>query len=294
MKMIRIILALSLGLVLSLGLAGCNGGEVADGGAAGGGEGLAQAEIDQIVAGVTTAQYDSAKMDFDTNMVMEVIGGAEPIEMTMWGNGTGIMDMVNQEMQMSMDMTMDIPEMGEQAMTTQVYLVGDWMYTGIEIPDFGDQWFKTEVMPGTWEQQNQLEQQIAFFRESVGIEYLGMEAVEGTDCYVFDIVPSMEALEALLAQQSSAMGTMDFSQLDLADLFEEMRIKEWVAGDSYRVLKSEVYMRMQMLPEDVGASESDFDRMVMDMDMTSTMYDYDQPVSIDLPEEALDAEEMPY
>lgn len=289
MKAVKIILALALALVLSLTLVGCNGE-----GGNGGGEGLSQAEIDQIIANVTTAKYDTVKMAFDMAMDMEVVGGDEEIKMDMVGDGTGVMDMVNREMQMTMNMSVDIPELGQQTVASQVYLVGEWMYTGAEMPGLGEQWFKMKVMPGMWEQQNQLEQQIALFEEYVEIEYLGIEAVDGTDCYVFEIVPSMEALGDLLNQQASGMSGVDFSQMDLADLFEEMSVKEWIAVDGYRVLESEVYMRMQLKPEDVGAAGGEFDKMVMDINMTMRMYDYDQPVSIVLPPEAADAQEMPY
>jgi len=53
-------------------------------------------------------------------------------------------------------------------------------------------------------------------------------------------------------------------------------------------------MRMRMRPEDVGATEADFDKMVMDMNIAMRSYDYNQPVSIVLPPEAADAPEMPY
>jgi len=281
MSAVKIILALSLALVLSFTLLGCD-------------QGLPQDEIDRLIENVANAQYDTVKMDMDMTMTVEVIGGPEPFDMTMVGDGTAFMDVANREMQMTMNMSVDLPEMGEQTMVNKVYLVGDWMYTGVEIPDFGEQWFKTEVMPGTWEQQNQLEQQIAFLSTAVEVKSLPDQAVDGTDCYVFEIVPSVEALGELLSQQSSTMGGMDFSQLDLANLFEEMVVKEWIARDSYQVLKTEVYMRMQIRPEDVGATEADFDKMVMDMNMTMRSYDYNQPVSIVLPPEAADAPEMPY
>jgi len=281
MSAVKIILALSLALVLSFTLLGCD-------------QGLPQDEIDRLIENVANAQYDTVKMDMDMTMTVEVIGGPEPFDMTMVGDGTAFTDVANREMQMTMNMSVDLPEMGEQTMVSKVYLVGDWMYTGVEIPDFGEQWFKTEVIPGTWEQQNQLEQQIAFLSTAVEVKSLPDQAVDGTDCYVFEIVPSVEALGELLSQQSSTMGGMDFSQLDLANLFEEMVVKEWIARDSYQVLKTEVYMRMQIRPDDVGATEADFDKMVMDMNMTMRSYDYNQPVSIDLPEGALDAVEMPY
>jgi hypothetical protein len=280
MSVVKVILALSLALVLSLAVIGCD-------------QGLPQDEIDRIIENVTTAQFDSVSMDMDMTMNMEVVGGSDPGKMTMWGDGVGIMDMANRELQMTMDMSMDISELGVQTMVTKTYLVGEWMYTGVGIPDLGEHWFKTEAMPGLWEQQNQLEQQIEFLKSAVEVKSLDDQTVDGTDCYVFEVVPSVEALGELLSQQSSAMGGMDFSKFNLADLFEEMRVKEWIARDSYQVLKTEVYVRMQMHPADVGATEDDFDKIVMDMDMTMRLYDYNQPVSIDLPDEALEAEEMP-
>jgi hypothetical protein len=280
MKAAKIILALSLALVMSLTLVGCD-------------KGLPQDEIDRIIENVASAQYDTVTIDMDMTMTAEIVGGPEEMEMTMVGAGTGVMDMANREMQMTMNMSMDIPEMGTQTMVSKTYLIDDWMYTGVGAPDFGEQWFKMGTTPGMWEQQSQLEQQLAFLKSAVTVKSLPDQAVDGTDCYVFEVVPSMEALGELLSQQASSTG-VDFGQMDLANLFEEMKVTEWIAKDSYQVLKTEVYMRMQMQPEDVGATEADFDKMLMDMNMTMRSYDYNQPVSIILPPEALDAQEMPY
>ena len=274
---VKRILVLSLALILSFTLVGC-GGE------------LTQEEVDRIITNVTTAQYDTVKIDMDMLMAVEVVGGSEPGEMTMVGGGSGVMDMANREMQMTMNMTMDIPELGEQEMETEVYLVGEWMYTSVDIPEIGKQWIKMEVTQDIWQQQNQIEQQIELLKTAVEVNYLGSEAVNGTTCYVFEIVPSMEALGELLSQQAPGM---DFSQLNLADLYKEMSVKEWIAKDSYQVMKTEVDMVMEMRPEDVDATEADFEKMAMDINMGMRLYDYNQPVSITLPPEALDAPEMP-
>jgi hypothetical protein len=278
-KAVKIILALSLALVLSLAVVGCD-------------QGLPQEEIDRIVENVASAQIDTVKIDMDMDMTMTVKGGASPGQMTMTGTGSGVMDMADREMQMAMDMSMDIPEIGVQTIATESYLVGEWMYTGFEIPELGQQWLKTAVTPDMWEQQSQVKQQIEFLKTAVKVRSLPDEAVDGTNCYVFEVVPSLEALGELLSQQSSVIG-MDLSQLELADLFKEMRIKEWIAQDSYQVLKSEVYMQMQIEPADVGATSADFDTMVIDMNIAMKLYDYNQPVSIELPDGALDAQEIP-
>lgn len=278
---IKTILALSLALVLSFTLVGC-GGE------------LTQEEIDRIVTNVTTTQYDTVKIDMDMSMTVEVVGGDEPGEVTMVGDGTGVMDIANKEMQMTMNMTMDIPEQGEQEMATEVYLVGGWMYTGVDVPELGTQWIKMPATEGMWQQQSQIEQQIELLRTAVEVDYLGSETVGGTDCYVFKVVPSMEALGELLSQQAFGMGGMDFGEFNLADLFKEMTVKEWIAKDSYRVMKAEVGMVLEMRPADVGATEADFEKMTIDINVGERLYDYNQPVSIELPDEALNAQEMPY
>ena len=278
---IKTMLALSLALVLSFTLVGCT-------------EELPQEEIDRIIENVTTTQYDTVKIDMDMSMTVKVEGGSEPGEMTMVGDGTGAMDMANREMQMTMNMTMDIPELGKQDMVTEVYLVGGWIYTSVDIPEIGEQWIKMEFSEDIWQQQSQIEQQIELLKTAVEVDYLGSEAVNGTDCYVFKVVPSMEALGELLSQQVSGMGGMDFGQLNLADLIKEMSVKEWIARDSYRVMKAEVGMVMEMRPADVGATEADFEKMTMDMNIVQRLYDYNQPVSITLPPEALEAQEMPY
>jgi hypothetical protein len=281
MAAVKVILALSLALVLSLAVVGCD-------------RGLPQEEVDRIIENVANARFDSLKLELDMTVNMKVVGGSDPGEMTMTGTGNGVVDIANHEMQMAMDLSMDIPEMGVQTFATESYLVGEWMYTSFEIPELGQQWLKTAVTPGMWEQRSQLEQQIELLKTAVKVKSLADQLVDGTNCYVFEVVPSLEALGEMLSQQTSAAGIMDLSQLDLANLFKEMRVKAWIAQDSYRVLKSEVYAQMQVGPGDVGATEADFEWMVLDINIARKTYGYNQPVSIVLPPEALEAEEMPH
>jgi hypothetical protein len=49
---------------------------------------------------------------------------------------------------------------------------------------------------------------------------------------------------------------------------------------------------MEITPEDVGATAEDFEKITMDMNIEETIHDYNQPVSVMLPPEALNATEM--
>jgi hypothetical protein len=278
-----LILFLSLVLVLSLTLVtfvGC--------------EELTQEEIDQIVANVTSAQFDTVSFDVETTMTMEWVGGADSRTMTMAVDGTGAVDRANEEMQMTMNMAEDMPGMGEQEMAGEIYIVGGWMYTKMDLLELGEQWMKIEVTEEVWQQQSLIDEQLEFLETAAEINYLGSKTVNGTECYLFEVVPDMEALGELLAQETYGMENMDFSQLDLADLCKELSIKAWIAKDSYLLMKSEVEMVLEMSASDLGAIAGDADKVTIDVKMVESFYDYNQPVSIELPPEALDAEELPY
>jgi len=276
-----LLLLLSLALVLSFVLAGC-------------GEELPQDEIDQIIANVTTAQYDTVSFDMEMPMTMKLVGGSEAGTMTMDINGSGVMDSVNKEMQATMNMAMDIPGFGEQEMDAEVYIVGGLMYTKVDLLGLGEQWSKMELTEEMWQEQSQIEPLVGFLETAVEINYLGTKTLNGTECYLFEIVPDMGELGELLGQETSVMGIMDFSQFDLADMYKEFSFKEWIAKDSYLIMKVELEMVVEMSASDVGATADDFDTMTMDVKLVENFYDYNQPVSIELPPEALDAEEMPY
>jgi len=46
---------------------------------------------------------------------------------------------------------------------------------------------------------------------------------------------------------------------------------------------------MEIRPGDVGATEADFQKITMDRNTEAKFYDYNEPVSIELPAEALEA-----
>ena len=275
------ILALSLALVLSFSFWGCT--EVG---------GLSQEEIDRLVANTIDAypEVTTVKFDMDMLMTLEVTGGTDPMKMTMAMGGSGAIDSTELEMQMTMDMMMDIPGLFKESMTTDCYIVGEWMYVKVAIPGVGEEWVREKVTADVWQEQfdtTQIEQQIEFLKTATLISYLGSETVNGADCYIFEVLPDMGELMGVLSEQQEATG-LDFSSMpDLGDLFQEMSLKMWIAKDSYQTMKTDLYMMMEMLPGYVGATEDDFTRMTIVMSMTMSLYDYDEPVSITIPPEAL-------
>jgi hypothetical protein len=277
------LLLLSLALVLSFSLVafvGCK-------------EKLPQEEIDQIIAGATAASYDTVSFDMDLPMTVKAEGGSEPGTMNADMSGSGAIDIPNRAMQMTMGMELSMSGEGSQEMDAEVYVLDGWMYTGMDIPGLGENWMKMELTELAWQQQVQVDQYVELLATAVEVDYKGTETVNGVECYVFEIEPNMATLTDLLQQETSSLGMMDLSGLDVAELYQELSVKEWLAKDSYLLQRTEVEMTLEIRPGDVGATSNDFEKMSVELKMAMRFYAYNQPFTVVLPPEALDAEEMP-
>jgi hypothetical protein len=282
MSALKKLLLLSLALVLSFSLVafvGC-------------GEKLTQGEIDELIANITSAKPETFSFDMHVPLSVEVAGGSEPGTLTAAIFSTGVIDVVNEDMQMAMDMTMDIPDEGEQDMSAEIYFVDDWVYMGMDIPDLGEQWMKMRADEDMWQQQCPLEQQLEMWEGAVEVRSLGSQTVNGVECFLYEIEPDMAVLSDMLAQGTSGMG-FDLSGFDVAELYQELSVKGWLAQDSYLPVQMEVKVVMEVGADDAAAFGGDFDSMTIDVIMNMNFYDYNQPVSIELPPEALEAKEMP-
>lgn len=278
------LLLLSLALVLSFTLVtfvGC-------------GEKLPQEEIDQTIAGALAASYDTVSFDMDVPMTIKVEGGSAPETMTADMSSSGFVDIINRAMQMTIGVEMNVPGAGSQYMDAKIYVLEGWMYTGVDVPDMDEQWQKMELTEEMWQQQDQVEQYVELLTTAVEVDYKGTETVNGVECYVFEVEPDMATLSDLMAQETSGLGIMGLGGLDLGELYQELTVKEWLAKDSYLLQKTEVELVMEIRPSDVGATGDDFEKMTIDIEMTMRFYDYDQPFTVVLPPEALDAEEISY
>ncbi len=279
MLILKRLLVLSLALVLALAFVGC--------------QGLLQEEIDRIIAGATTPQVDT--VGFDTHMLMEVslTGESSTGSATLSFDITnGVMDVANEKMHYEMAMVMDVPLMGEQELAGEVYIVDGWMYTRMDFFGLGEQWAKMELNEETWQQQDPLFEQLEFLAAAVEVNYLRTEMVDDTECYLFEIVPDMEALGEMLSEEMAGMGTLDFSQFDLEEFSTDLSVREWIAVDSSLLMKVEIYLAMEMSASEAGVSEEGIDSMTTEVTMVVNFHNYNEPVFIELPPEALEAEEI--
>ena len=252
---------------------------------------LTQEDLEQLVNDVlvANAEVETVRFDMNTTTKMEMIGGPQPEGATMVGEGTGAIDSANKKMQIIIDMDIDVPGKEKQSMPMESYLVDGWMHIKVSVEEKGAQWVKMQFPDDMWDSQSQISQQIELLKTAKEVNFLGSADVNGTDCYVVEVVPGTEALDKMLSQiQMPDIEGADLSQLSFADMIKEMSFKQWIAEDGYLIMKSETHVVMEITPEDVGASVEEFQKITADQSAVMVFYDYNEPVSIELPVEALD------
>lgn len=253
---------------------------------------------EEILSNTTSAmaKIDSYKIAYDMVLDMEIVGGKQAMKIAMDGTGTGAMDVINKKMQMALDMNAEIPGAGtsqvKMSLTMEMFMVDGWLYTKMTIPMSGVKWTKTKV-EGNEISQDQLAQLIQLMKSTILTTLTGSEKVNGIDCYVLQITPNMTDLwQWMMSQQGSNLtGDVDLSQFDLSKLIKSYELKYWISKTDFNLIKAKANMSMDVDPATVGASVGDFERMTMLIDLGMTFSDYNKAVNIQLPADAVNAEE---
>jgi len=271
------ILTVSLALVMVLSLAAC----------------AKEPSAQEIVDGVIESLDDIRTYQFDMDMTLDMAGEAEGevFEGTMVIDSSGASDFENRQMRMDVTINVAVPGEDEIEMAMEMYLIGDMMYTMMEIPEMGPMWIKSEMPEEYWEEMRQVEPQIELL-EVAQVEVIGSERVGGIDCYVLEVSPDLEQLWQIVMQQAEMAGGMpDVAEEFLQEIFRSFSVKQWVAKDTYFMTKAEMDMAVELTSEAMGFPEEGI--LTMDIAMVLLAYDYNQPVSIELPPEAEEAVEVP-
>ena len=280
------ILSISLVLVMALSLVACAK------------EAEEEAELpsaQEIVDGVVESWDDVSTYQFEVDMtadaVVEVEGEAGEVTIEIDVSGA-LVDLENREMRMDMTMNMEMTGEPEVETEMEMYLIGDMMYMFVKMPETPPTWMKSEMPEGYWEQMSQTESYIELL-EAAQVEVIGSEKVKGVDCYVLQLTPDLETLWQMVMQQAQLAGEMPaVAEEFIKEMFRSFSVKYWIAKDTYFLTKSEVDMAVELTPEAMGYPEEEG---VITMDIAGSLlaYDYNQPVSIELPEEAEEAIEVP-
>jgi len=238
-----------------------------------------------------TAKMNSFKFDIDSSMSFTLPTEGTTTTMSMKQTATSAVNISEKQMDIAMNMVMEIPNQGTQNVTAEIYLVDGWMYMKANVPGVGDQWTKMKLTDELWAMQSKFSSMTDFLKSPVGLESTGSEKINGIDCYVLNVVPDIASLTSWMESQiQSGQTGIDLNGLDMSKILQNFTVKEWIAKDSFLVVKQQIGIKLDMSSLDSGNSIG-ANQMKMEMNVTLTFYDYGKPVIIQLPPEALNAKE---
>ena len=254
-----------------------------------------------VVANALEAQADARTYRMDMDMRIDIKGITEgvTIEGNMSTEANTVIDLPNREVAMTWHTATE--GMGEPATSTdtEMYLFEDITYLMRDVPGEEPMWMKQEIPEGAWEQETieslwqsqfTVEQQLQLL-EAADVKLLEEEKVDGVDCYRIEMTPDINQLLSILFQQPGMAG-MPTLPFNMGELVSDVSVRQWFAKETFFLRKAEIHMVMSITPEAMGAPEGE-GGVTVEMDIDMSAYDHNEPVSIELPEEAKNATEMP-
>lgn len=253
---------------------------------------------DEVMEKAQKSMDSITSMSYDMTINMEMSVDGESIIM----NSDAVADCILDPMQMKIDMTMDMGEIGSLATTE--YVVGEngqnMMYIGMDLGAGQMIWAKQEFPDlSSLEQYDAKATMNMYIDSAESFTQNGTESINGVHTTRYDGVIKGDAIEQVIdasgiMEQYAALGlddeTMNLIQGELGDL----PISIWVADDSYVPMKYEMdmtdMMQVMMTKMSESMDEENPDITIDAVLISMTMKNINGVSEIVLPEEALNAE----
>jgi len=280
-KLTGLIFALVLAMALALpAFTGCGGKPAAT---------PTQQELPQILdeALLAVENAESYKFTVDASTVVETTETSEWEDMTATITMTGAADNADSEIQINYEVHLSGLlfefEEGLNDYTGAIYSLSDWTYSWTDMYENDNDWFKVPSTGGVNEQYNIIAQDLKLLASPDNIEFLRNERFAGAECHVLKVTPNVENSEQWFYEHQ--MTTTDFIYwIDVENEVVENAYTVWIDVET-RLIKK---MEANMLIDFTQAPEFDIITLSVDMELT----DFNKPVSIVLPDEAQNAEEI--
>jgi len=249
----------------------------------------------EIVDGAVESFDNISTYQFEMDMTMYTTGEAvgEAIEHTVTMVNSGTLDLENQ--QMKTDLSMDA---GDEMMRVESYIIDGMVYAKPEAPGEEPGWIKSEAPEEYWEMMTAVSgiKNYIELLKTAQVEVTGSEQVKGVDCYMLQLTPEMAELYQTAMNPVGGVGQAGMlapvPEELLEDMFRSYSAQTWIAKDNYFLMKAEIDMAIETTPELMDYLGEEVE-VSIDTTISFLAYNYNQPVSIVVPEEALEAREMP-
>lgn len=159
-------------------------------------------------------------------------------------------------------------------------------------------WSKSLLTDIAWTYEDKYRQQIYLLKKATHAVPKGNEKVNGIDCYVLDVtLPKTESVKWVETQTPDYSEISTVPELNTRDLYlktyKSMTFKVWINQYDYRIMKTDIDVVFEATPEDINGAwwyKDPATRIMKKYDAAMTFFVFNQPVTIQPPQEALEAQ----
>jgi len=270
-------------------------------------------DLEDAIEDVESYEYETEMSTSSTSVV-----NGEEQETHSEGEGSGAVNVTAGEMKQEMTTeTTGDEALEEGPFETQMYLVDETYYTATTAPGEETEWIQMDAPENEGIAEGPLTE-YKYLLSASDVETVGEEEVGGTEAYVLELDVDTEAyMEEMIAEFANDDADATNSDLnaangdnvtdtaadngvpeDIAEPNQDMTVTMWIDCETDLPVKSELTSETVM--DDLGTDEEDSVNEDMDeiesieTTMTQTTYfeAYNEPVDIDLPEDAEDAQTL--
>lgn len=178
-------------------------------------------------------------------------------------------------------------QMAGPTIENSIYIMNNTMYVQGLFPDNPQMWSKTALTETAWQLQDQAQQLVELLQPQ-NVTVLAPETLHSGNldipCDVLQVAPDLKGLWGLLVNQpgiqlpSQAPPGVAYSQI-----VKSSEMKLWLAQSNGAPVQAILKVSIQVDPTQVPSLTS---AISMDINLNMLFYDYNQPVTINLPAEA--------
>ncbi len=241
-----------------------------------------------------SSTVSSATMKIDITEDLMATGNDNRIDFILFLTGDGAIDVTNKKMKMSVaaELKFPIPIPIEKNIKGEAYFVDGWQYVHMNVVG-GDSWLKREYSDEIWETNNLLSEQQEMLKKAIDLSILGAEKIDDVDCLVVLYKPDMTTFTGYYEYIYSQPSGPDLSNLDFSDAFKTFDIKMWITRDEYLPKKMTANVDLDATFPIAESNFSSHDlNLAGNIEMDIQFQDFNKPVVIELPAQALRARQM--
>lgn len=245
------------------------------------------------------AHLETFHLNEMTSISTDVVGGSNPWERSLNISLVGAKNLVEEQTQMDLTMSMIMEGMGQdredQSVVYNMYAPNDWLYISMATLNMGSYWIRVK-RSGELEEFfsfNAAEQQIKTLNSTTNIEYLRTEKLNDVDCYVLSITPNNNELASWLDKQDTGFQGIDWQKVtNDTNSLKDLNFTCYLAKDSYLIMRMSMIMVIELTPEQANATSADFDTTQISFSINLALSNQNAPFTITLPMDAYTANEV--